>query len=431
MTDLVRLIALRYLVQGRKKGTFSFISIVSITGLALGVAALIIVLSVMDGFLVEMRKTVLSSTSHANVYKLTGSFENHEKLAADIKSIDGVKGAQPLVFNEVLVTSGREIAGAILNGVSSKEYSEISNIPNTIKSGSFDGLDPEKKGTDSEKNDHAKAVADFLEEDYKIFPVVIGSDMSKKLKVKVDSVITLVSSKGKSSDEEGIVPVSRNFKVVGIFDTGLHDYDSRFIYTDIKAAQSFLNTGDKVSFISVRVNDINELEKIKGNITTVTGGFPYAVQDWEEMHRTTFKFLRLQKIVMFIILGFIILVASFGIITTLIMLVISKKREISVLRSLGVKRSTVSSIFIFDGLIVGMSGTIIGALLAAAGCLFLRTIEFPLSKEVYFFSSLPVEMSVGTFVSVMAASMIISMIATLYPSIKASGITPIEGLRYE
>ena len=431
MTDLIKMIALRYLVQGRKKGTLSFISIVSVTGLALGVASLIIVLSVMDGFLNEMTKTVLSTTSHANIYKLTGSFDNHKNLAAQIRKINGVKGAQPVVFNEVLVTSGKEIAGAILNGVNSREYSIISNVPNTVKEGSFDCLDPDKKCTGSKKSDHAKAVAEFLEEDYEVYPVVIGSDMAEKLKVKINSTITLVSSKGSSTDRDGLVPVSRNFKVVAIFDTGLHDYDSRFIYTDIKAAQKFLDTGEKISFISIRVNDIRELEKIKGKITNISGGFPYAIQDWEEMHRTTFKFLRLQKVVMFIILGFIILVASFGIITTLIMLVISKKREISVLRSLGVKRSTVSGIFMLDGFIVGLFGTFIGSLLAVIGCIFLQKIEFPLSKEVYFFSYMPVEMSVSTFLSVMGASLIISIIATLYPSIKASGITPIEGLRYE
>lgn len=431
MTELIRMIALRYLIQGRKKGTLSFISIVSVTGLALGVAALIIVLSVMDGFLSEMTKTVLSSTSHANIYKLTGSFDNYDQMASQIRNVKGVKGAQPLVFNEVLVTSGKEIAGAILNGVYSKRYSVISNVPNTVKEGSFDCLDPEKNCVKTDKSDHAKAVADFLEEDYEVYPIVIGSDMADKLKVKINSTITLVSSKGSSTDKDGLVPVSRNFKVVAIFDTGLHDYDARFIYTDIKAAQKFLDIEKKVSFISIRVENIKELEAIKRKITSVSGGFPYAVQDWEEMHRTTFKFLRLQKVVMFIILGFIILVASFGIITTLIMLVISKKREISVLRSLGVKRSTVSGIFMFDGFIVGLSGTVLGAILAVFGCIFLQKIEFPLSKEVYFFSYMPVEMSVFTFLTVMGASLLISIIATLYPSIKASGITPIEGLRYE
>lgn len=431
MTELIRLIALRYLIQGRKKGTLSFISIVSVTGLALGVAALIIVLSVMDGFLNEMTKTVLSSTSHANIYKLTGTFDNYKKLSEEVKSIDGVKAAQPLVFNEVLVTSGKEISGAILNGVNSKEYSKVSNVPNTVKKGSFDCLDPQKNCVKTDKSDHAKAVADFLDEDYEIYPVVIGRDMAEKLKVKVDSTITLVSSKGSSTGKDGLVPVSRNFKVVAIFDTGLHDYDSRFIYTDIVAAQKFLDIENKVSFVSIRIENIKDLEVIKAKITDVSGGFPYAVQDWQEMHRTTFKFLRLQKVVMFIILGFIILVASFGIITTLIMLVISKKREISVLRSLGVKRSTVSGIFMFDGLIVGFSGTMLGAVLAVIGCIVLQKIEFPLSKEVYFFSYMPVEMSVFTFLSVMGVSLVISIIATLYPSVKASGITPIEGLRYE
>lgn len=431
MSEFIRFIALRYLSQGRKKGTISLISLISVTGLALGVAALITVLSVMDGFLSQMRETVLSSTSHANVYKLLGEFDNYEEIAGKIEKINGIKGVSPVVFNEVLISSGHEITGALLNGVDSENYVKVADVPNMMTQGKFNCLDGSCSG-ENEKNRHEKNIDDFLGESSAVIPpVIVGSDIAEKLKIKAGSILTVVGSKGKIKKTEESVPVSRNFKVAGIFKTGMYDYDSRYIYAGINDVQDFLEIGKSVSFLSIRVEKIDLIKDVTAMVINETGGFPYAVQDWEEMHKTTFRFLELQKYVMFIILIFIILVASFGIITTLIMLVITKTREVSVLRALGAKRSTIAGIFMFDGFIIGLLGTVLGSVIAVAACLFLKQIDFPLSKEIYFFSTLPVEMSLFSFLSVSFSSLLISMLATLYPCIKASGITPVEGLRYE
>jgi len=433
MTEFIRFIALRYFSQGRKKSALSLISLISVIGLSLGVATLITVLSVMDGLVRKMENTVLNSTSHSNIYKLLGSFDNYGDTVKKVLELDQVTGAGPVIFSEVLISSGKHISGALINGVDSRNYSDVADIPGKMKEGSFSCLHDEKS-CDFKKTEesHAGILDDFLEEETKPVPgIVIGSDMSHKLKAGVGDMITLVSSKGKRAIGEDAEPVSGNFIVAGIFETGLYDYDSRFVYSNISDVQGFLQIGSHVSFISMRVKNPAQIEKTNAEIMSKVGGFPFAVQDWREMHRTTFKFLNLQKLIMFIILIFIILVASFGIITTLIMLVISKTREVSILRSLGAKRSTVAGIFMFDGLIIGSAGTILGAFISVFMCLTLGQINFPISKEIYFFSTLPVEMSIFTFAVVMASTMIISIIATLYPSLKASGITPVEGLRHE
>jgi lipoprotein-releasing system permease protein len=433
MTEFIRFIGLRYFSQGRKKSTLSLISLISITGLSLGVATLITVLSVMDGLVKKMEQTVLNSTSHSNVYKLLGSFENHEEITKKVLEIEEVTGAGPVVFSEVLISSGKHISGAILNGVDSENYRTVSDVPSLVTEGNFGCLHDEQK-CNYEKKDvtHAEKLDDFLGENEGGLPgIIIGKDLAEKLKVSPGGIVTAVSSKGKRTAGEDAVPVSGSFIVAGIFETGMYDYDSRFAYSNIKDVQKFLQIGSHISFVSMKVKDPSKIDEINRKVMDKAGGFPFAVQDWKEMHKTTFKFLNLQKLIMFIILIFIILVASFGIITTLIMLVISKTREVSVLRSLGAKRSTIAGIFIFDGFIIGLIGTLLGAVLAAVMCIALSRINFPISKEIYFFSTLPVEMSLFSFLSVMVSTMIISIIATLYPSLKATGITPVEGLRYE
>ncbi|HQN72626.1 MAG TPA: ABC transporter permease [bacterium] len=433
MTEFIRFIGLRYFSQGRKKSTLSLISLISITGLSLGVATLITVLSVMDGLVRKMEQTVLNSTSHSNIYKLLGSFENHEEITKKVLEIEEVTGAGPVVFSEVLISSGKHISGAILNGVDSENYGTVSDVPSLVTEGNFGCLHDEQK-CNYEKKDvtHAEKLDDFLGEDEGGLPgIIIGKDLAEKLKVSPGGIVTAVSSKGKRTAGEDAVPVSGSFIVAGIFETGMYDYDSRFAYSNIKDVQKFLQIGSHISFVSMKVKDPSKIDEINRKVMDKAGGFPFAVQDWKEMHKTTFKFLNLQKLIMFIILIFIILVASFGIITTLIMLVISKTREVSVLRSLGAKRSTIAGIFIFDGFIIGLIGTLLGAVLAAVMCIALSRINFPISKEIYFFSTLPVEMSLFSFLSVMVSTIIISIIATLYPSLKATGITPVEGLRYE
>ena len=272
---------------------------------------------------------------------------------------------------------------------------------------------------------------DFLGEKTQLFPVILGVDLAAKLQVSPGDAVSVVTSGNRRTIGEDAVPVSGNLVVAGIFESGMFDYDSRYLYAGLEETQKLLDIGYNVSFVSTKVDEPGKILDFKALMTDRVGGFPFAVQDWRDLHKTTFKFFHLQKLIMFIILVFIAVVASFGIITTLIMLVIDKTREVSILRSIGAKKRVIRGIFMLDGFIIGLLGTFLGSVFAVLICLILKNVEFQISKEVYFFSTLPVQMSFMTFAAVILSTLLISVAATLYPSIKASGITPVEGLRHE
>lgn len=429
-------IGLRYFWNSQRKGVLSLITLISVVGMALGVAALISVLSVMDGFLSQMKTKILGATAHAHFYKLTGTFDEHEKIANRIRAIDGVAGVTPSITNEVMVSANSEIVGGLANGIDIKTIGEVVDLPGQIRQGRLECLDDIKKCSDIlAKLKKKDAADDILADDsavnaQDIRPVMIGADMAKALKTELGDIVTVISPMGGGS---GVmpVPVSKSFRVVGIFYTGMYDYDFKFLYMSINDARDFFKTGDSVSFLNIKVRDIYKIKEISDNIMNAVEGFPYSIQDWMDMNKSTFKFLQLQKMVMFIILIFIILVASFGIISTLIMLVMGKTHEISILKSLGATNGTIMRIFMLDGFAIGLAGTVAGMLLAVIICLILQQIDFPLAKDIYFFKTLPVEMSAWTFGIVAASSMLISLLATVYPSWQASRIRPTEGLRYE
>ena len=432
MSEFVRFIALRYFTQSHRRHTLSLISLISVLGLSLGVATLIIVLSVMDGLIAKTEEIVLKSTTHANVYRLIGNFDTYDEVTRQVRSIPGVLGATPVVFREVLLMSEKGLATAFLNGIDPDGYKTISDLNELVTEGDYECLAKGEKCGYVEKSIAATSeMDDFLGEKPQIFPAVLGVDLASRLQVVPGSVISLVTSGSRSSVGEDAVPVSGNLVVAGIFESGMYDYDSRYIYTGLEETQKLLDIGRNVSFVSTKVDEPGKILDFKSMMTERVGGFPFAVQDWRDLHKTTFKFFRLQKLIMFIILVFIAVVASFGIITTLIMLVIDKTREVSILRSVGAKKRVIRGIFMFDGFIIGLLGTLFGSVFAVIVCLLLKNVEFGISKEVYFFSALPVQMSFSTFAVVIFSTLTISVAATLYPSIKASGITPVEGLRHE
>ena len=432
MSEFVRFIALRYFTQSHRKHTLSLISLISVLGLSLGVATLIIVLSVMDGLIAKTEEIVLKSTTHANVYKLIGSFDTYTDVQKQVESIPGVIGATPVVFREVLLMSEKGLATAFLNGIEPEGYKKISDLSELVIEGDYECLAKKEKCGYVEKNiSKMNEMDDFLGEESQLFPVILGVDLAQKLKVSPGALISLVTSGSRKSAGEDAVPVSGNLVVAGIFESGMYDYDSRYLYAGLEETQQLLDIGHNVSFVSTKVDEPGKILDFKSLMSERVGGFPFAVQDWRDLHKTTFKFFHLQKLIMFIILVFIAIVASFGIITTLIMLVIDKTREVSILRSIGAKKRVIRGIFMFDGFIIGLLGTIFGSVFAVVICLALKNVEFQISKEIYFFSTLPVQMSFWTFAVVIISTLLISVAATLYPSIKASGITPVEGLRHE
>jgi ABC-type transport system, involved in lipoprotein release, permease component len=432
MSEFVRFIALRYFTQSHRKHTLSLISLISVLGLSLGVATLIIVLSVMDGLIAKTEEIVLKSTTHANVYRLIGNFDTYTDVQKQVESIPGVLGATPVVFREVLLMSEKGLATAFLNGIEPEGYKKISDLSELVIEGDYECLGKKEKCGYVEKNlSKMSEMDDFLGEESQLFPVILGVDLAQKLQVSPGALISLVTSGSRKIVGEDAVPVSGNLVVAGIFESGMYDYDSRYLYAGLEETQTLLDIGKNVSFVSTKVDEPGKILDFRSRMTERVGGFPFAVQDWRDLHKTTFKFFHLQKLIMFIILVFIAIVASFGIITTLIMLVIDKTREVSILRSVGAKKSVIRGIFMFDGFIIGLLGTILGSVLAAVICLLLKNVEFQISKEIYFFSTLPVQLSFGTFAVVIFSTLLISVAATLYPSIKASGITPVEGLRHE
>ena len=407
-------------------------SLISVLGLSLGVATLIIVLSVMDGLIAKTEEIVLKSTTHANVYRLIGNFDTYTEVEKQVRSIPGVLGATPVVFREVLLMSENGLATAFLNGIDPVGYKSISDLSELVIKGDYGCLAKgEKCGYVAKNLFRMSEMDEFLGEKPRLYPAILGVDLAAKLQVDPGSVISLVTSGSRSRIGEDAVPVSGNLVVAGIFESGMYDYDSRYLYAGLDETQQLLDIGRNVSFVSTKVDSPGNILDFKSMMTERVGGFPFAVQDWRDLHKTTFKFFHLQKLIMFIILVFIAIVASFGIITTLIMLVIDKTREVSILRSLGAKKRVIRGIFMLDGFIIGLMGTVLGSILAVTICLVLKNVEFSISKEVYFFSALPVQMSFLTFAVVIISTLLISVAATLYPSIKASGITPVEGLRHE
>ena len=432
MSEFVRFIALRYFTQSHRRHTLSLISLISILGLSLGVATLIIVLSVMDGLIAKTEDIVLRYTTHANVYKLYGNYDNYEETESILKSVPGLLGSTPVVFKEVLLMSEKGLATGFLEGIEPEGYKKIADLSQLVKNGDYNCLALKEKCPYVEESiAKISDLDDFLEEKPQVLPVVLGIDLAKKLRVGPGSLVSLITSGSRKSIGGDEKPVSCNLVVAGIFESGMYEYDSRYLYAGIGEIQKLLGIGKNVSFVSIKVDDPGKIDDFRNIILERIGGFPFSVQDWRDLHKTTFKFFRLQKLIMFIILVFIAVVASFGIITTLIMLVIDKTREVSILRSIGAKKRVIRGIFMLDGFIIGLLGTILGSVSAAAICFALKRVEFPISKEIYFFDKLPVQMSFGTFAAVIAVTLLISVTATLYPSIKASGITPVEGLRHD
>ena len=432
MSEFIRFIALRYFAQSHRKHTFSLISLISILGLSLGVATLIIVLSVMDGLIARTEEVVLRYTTHANIYKIIGNYDNYDETLPILKTIPGITGATPVVFKEVLLMSEKGLATAFLQGIEPEGYRKIADLQQIVTEGDYNCLAlKEKCSYVGQSAGKISDIDDFLEEKPQIVPVILGSDLARKLHAGPGSVISLITSGGRRAPGRDAQPVSGNLVVAGIFESGMYDYDSRYLFAGIEESQQLLNIGKNIGFVSIKVDDPGKITDFKEIIMDRVGGFPFSVQDWRDLHKTTFKYFRLQKLIMFIILVFIAIVASFGIITTLIMLVIDKTREVSILRSVGAKKRVITGIFMLDGFIIGLLGTLCGSLIAAAVCFLLKQVRFPISKEIYFFDTLPVMMSVETFAAVIASTLLISVAATLYPSIKAAGITPVEGLRHE
>ena len=408
-----RLVAARYLKAKRKEGFISVITGFAFTGIALGVATLIIVMSVMNGFREELLSRILGINGHIGIMSPAGyPFNNYKDAASEISQFKNVKLVMPMIENQLLVTAGKAAEGAMVRGVTKEDF-----LKKEVLASSVDGID----------------MSEFKDNN-----VIIGKRLAQKMGVIVGDEITLISPNGKVT-AFGSVPRMKSYQVMGTFEVGMFEYDSSFIFMPLKSAQIYFGMHDAVSHIDVTIDDDNMLTPVRTAIEESIGSMAY-VYDWKQTNSAFFNAIAVERNVMFLILTLIIIVAAFNIITGLIMLVKDKGRDIAVLRTMGATKSMIMRIFFIDGVFIGFVGTGLGLFLGLLFCHNIENIRQLLQKisgqdlfsaEIYFLSKLPAEVNPAEVTLVASVALLLSFLATIYPAYRAAKFDPVEALRYE
>ena len=404
---LINFISLRYLFSKKSEKFISFISTISIIGITLGVATLIIVINVMIGFEENLKNKILGVNAHIIVNRIDRApIMEWEETYKKIKDIKGVEGVSPFIINQVLITSKNGASGAVVRGVDPELEINVNNIKKFITDGRL------------------------FKKNSKDFEIILGKELALQLGVFVGDEITMVSPMG-TKGPFGFIPLMKHFKVVGLFDCGIYDYNATFTFINLEVAQDFFNTGNIITAFSVRVKGFKEAKKL-AEIIERTLSVPYVARDWLSMNKSLFSALKLEKIAMFLILTLIVIVASFNIVSLITITVKDKQKDIAILRTVGASESLIRKIFIRQGLLIGLIGTIIGNLLALVISFILeryRIITLP--EEIYYMDRIPIKIAPEIFVIVSIAAILITFLSTLYPSRKASRLNPAEALRNE
>ena len=408
-------VSLRYLLAKRRQTFISLITFISIAGVAVGVTALIVVLAVMNGFQDDLRNRILGITSHVIVGSFNGTFSDYQDLVEKVEQEPGVVAATPFIHAQVMISSGKNVSGALLRGIDPQTAAKVINIQDNMIRGSLGDLrsEPAQSGDTPPQQG-----------------IILGVELCNNLGVRQGEWVTVISPSGRLTPL-GQVPKSRLFQVVGIMQSGMYEYDNTLAYISLTAAQQFLGLADAVSGIEMRLTDIYRAREIAESLRSHLG-LPYWVRDWMQMNRNLFSALKLEKVVMFIILTLIVLVAAFNIVSSLIMLVMEKTRDIAILKAMGATTSSIRKIFVMEGFLIGTSGTILGLLGGFTLCSLLKKYQFiELPRDVYYISTLPVKMELLDVGVIAFSAILISLVATLYPSRQAARLDPAEALRYE
>ncbi|MBI5410212.1 MAG: lipoprotein-releasing ABC transporter permease subunit [Nitrospirae bacterium] len=402
-------IALRYFKSKKKHRGISINTVISIAGVALGVMTLLTVLSVMSGFHEDLQEKILGVNSHVIVQSFDGNIKDYEALREKINGLEGVVGSSPVVYGQVMLRFGGRASGVVVRGIDPDIEKGTTEILNKLKAGSVDGLKDDTAGTPG---------------------IIIGRELMRNLGLFVGDDIEMISPVGELGPL-GMIPKMKRFRIAGYFEAGMYEYDSSLAFLNLHVAQDFFALRDAVTTIEVKINNPYDAKRTAEKIDKLIG-LPYIARDWMQMNRNLFSALKLEKIVMFIILTLIILVASFNIVSNLIMIVIEKAKEIAIMKAMGATGKGVMSIFMIHGLIIGVLGTVIGVVGGYTLCRLLKTYKFiNLPADVYYLSYLPVKINPFDFLVVPAAAILISFLATVYPSWQASKLDPVESLRYE
>jgi lipoprotein-releasing system permease protein len=400
-------IATRYLQSRRKEQFISFISLISILGIVIGVGALDFVLSMMNGFEREIRGRIIATTAHISVSSLLDDgFANWQELANEVESVEGVVATAPNVFYKTVIGSQEANEGIFVKGIIPREEMQVSRLADNIIAGDLYLGDP---------NDTLPGI-------------VLGRDLASTMRVAINDEVVLASLRSKKLTVV-LQPKYKRFQVTGIFETGMNEYDANLAYISIEAAQDLFNLENMVSGLQVKVTDIYDSRNIAERIREKLGSL-FRATDWSERHKNLFGWMTLEKYGMSIVVGLIVAVAAFNIISTLIMLVLEKRRDIAILKSMGATRRQVMKIFVFKGTILGAIGSVLGTGLGYFLCWLQQTFELvAIPGEIYFINVLPIDMRFWEFSLIAAVSLLISFLATIYPSLRAARLYPVDILR--
>lgn len=416
-------VALRYLWAKRSEAFITIITVISIIGVAIGVMVLNITMSIMTGFEKELKEKIIGANSHILVKTVTGRVDNWQETSDVIRGFSGIESVSPFTYNQALLNVNGKSVGILLRGIlpdsaSSYELSKtIERDPEGIKK-LFSPPEVEIQNEDGQR------------ERVSLPGIVIGRELMETSGLTEGDIVSILSP-GVSSTPLGLVPKFRRFVVASEYHSGLIEYESGIAYVSMPEAQKFFRLGDAVSGLEVRVNDLNESRQIVSGLLerlNQAGGL-FIVRDWTEFNPALWRAMNQEKWVYFIVLLLIVLMASFSIISTLIMIVLEKRRDIAVLRTIGASKWDILSIFVLQGTIIGGLGTVFGLILSYVGCKSLQIFKFPLEDKVFPFDTLPVHIEALNFSIVGVCAFAICFLATIYPSLRASSIEPSEMLR--
>jgi lipoprotein-releasing system permease protein len=420
--SFARFVGLRFLRPKRRQVLLSVISLIALTGVAVGVATLIVVLAVITGFQQDMTEKILGTLSHMLVLSHNGEINDWREVMAKVSQSPGVAAATPFVYGEVMAAAGDRATGVILRGIDVGSAKSVTSIANSVKPGVLELLRAPLKPLRPPSERPAEE---------RTYPgIILGHDLMASLRVFPQEELTIVNPIG-DMGPLGPVPRTKTFVVAGEFKSGLYEFDAKFAYVDLPVAQDFFGSRETVTGIELRLTDLWQAEPIGDRIRTMLG-WPYYTKDWKDMNRNLFSALKLEKLVMFVILCLIVFVASLNIFSTLYMVVMDKQKSIAMLRAMGASAGQIRRIFMTQGLFLGVLGAVLGAGLGLGMCfLQMRYRLVALDPRVYFIDTLPMAFSTLDFVMIFASSLGLIAVATAIPARIASKLDPVKTLRYE
>ena len=407
-------IGLRYL-QARRRETFiSLITVISVMGVMIGVMTLNVVMAVMSGFEETLRDRLLGINAHIAVVRSGETLRDYENLLQQLSKENGVVAATPTIYGQV--TAGSRVSGVVVRGIDPDRVNKVINVQSYLVQGNLAGL----------KTQHPIQVEDRTV----LLPgIILGERLANQLGVFPGSAVQIVSPLG-SPTAIGVIPKVRRFIVIGILRTGMSEIDSTLIFMGLAEAQKFFDLGDAVTNIEIRIQNVNQSRQVAEQIQRHLG-FPYFAEDWTRLWPNLFSALQLEKTVYFLVLLLMVLIGAFNIVSTLQMVVMEKKKDIAILRSMGASQQSIRRIFLLKGCIIGFFGTMLGDILGLLVCLLISQYQFDLPDGVFLIKTVPVRMYPLNFIIVTLASFVVCLLASIYPARQAAKLDPVEIIRYE